>query len=51
VTVNALVALTGCTPKQARTAFAKATEQGILTKTGEGGATRYRYSTKLRIVK
>ena len=51
VTVNALVALTGCTPKQARTAFAKATEQGILIKTGEGGATRYRYSTKLRIVK
>ncbi|WP_028490220.1 hypothetical protein [Thiothrix lacustris] len=51
VTVNALVALTRCTPKQARTAFAKATEQGILTKTGEGGATRYRYSNKLRIVK
>ena len=51
VTVNALVALTGCTPKQARTAFAKATERGILTKTGDGGATRYRYSNKLRIVK
>jgi hypothetical protein len=50
VTVNALVALTGCTPKQARTAFAKATEQGILTKTGDGGATRYTYA-KLRIVK
>ena len=51
VTVNALVALTRCTPKQARTAFAKATEQGILIKTGEGGATRYRYNNKLRIVK
>lgn len=51
VTVNALVALTRCTQKQARTAFAKATEQGILTKTGEGGATRYHYSNKLRIVK
>ena len=51
VTLNALVALTGCTPKQARTAFAKATEQGILTKAGDGGATRYRYNNKLRIVK
>jgi hypothetical protein len=51
VTVNALVALTGCTPKQARTAFAKATEQGILIKTGEGGATRYRYNNKLRVIK
>ncbi|WML90135.1 hypothetical protein RCF98_14305 [Thiothrix lacustris] len=51
VTVNALVALTGCTPKQARTAFAKAAEQGILTKAGTGGATRYTYANKLRIVK
>lgn len=51
VTVNALVALTECTPKQARTAFATATEQGILIKTGVGGATRYRYNNKLRIVK
>lgn len=51
VTVNALVALTECTPKQARTAFAKATEQGILIKAGAGGATRYRYSNKLRVIK
>lgn len=51
VTVSALVALTGCTPKQARTAFAKAVEQGILTKTGKGGATRYRYANKLRAIK
>lgn len=51
VTVNALVALARCTQKQARTAFAKATEQGILTKTGTGGATRYHYSNKLRVIK
>ena len=51
VTASALVALTGCTPKQARTAFAKAAEQGILIKAGEGGATRYRYSNKLRVIK
>ena len=52
VTVNALVALTGCTPKQARTAFAKAAEQGILTKAGRGGATRYRYAKQtLRVIK
>ena len=51
VILAALVALTDCTQKQARTAFAKATEQGILTKTGEGNATRYRYNNKLRIVK
>jgi hypothetical protein len=52
VTVNALVALTGCTPKQARTAFAKATEQGILIKIGEGGATRYHYAKQtLRVIK
>lgn len=50
--MNALVALTRCTPKQARSAFAKATEQGILTKTGEGGATRYRYAKQtLRVIK
>lgn len=51
VTVSALVALTGCTPKQARTAFAKAVDNGILTKTGTGGATRYRYAPQLRAVK
>lgn len=51
VTASALVALTGCTPKQARTAFAKAAEQGILIKAGEGGATRYRYNNKLRVIK
>ena len=51
VTVTALVAMTECTPKQARTAFAKAVEQGIMTKTGTGGATRYRYAPQLRAVK
>lgn len=38
-------------PLQARTAFAKAVDNGILTKTGTGGATRYRYAPQLRAVK
>ncbi|MEB4590531.1 hypothetical protein VSS37_06030 [Candidatus Thiothrix sp. Deng01] len=51
VTAAAIVAATGCTDWQAKDAMKKAAEQGILTKTGTGGATRYRYANKLRAVK
>ena len=51
VTASAVVSITGCTDRQARQALKDATDENILERTGEGNATRYQYSNKLRVIK
>lgn len=51
ITASAVMDATGCTDRQARDAIKTAHQQDYLTKTGEGGATRYTYKTTLRAVK
>lgn len=51
ITAEQVVNGVNCTIRQARTAIAKAVDQGALTKTGAGNATRYRYAPQLRAVK
>lgn len=52
ITRQLVMGATGCTETQARKALDAAVGMGILTKTGTGGATRYRYAKpQLRSVK
>ena len=51
VTVAMIRAASGCTEWAAKQAIKEAHAAGILDKTGDGGATRYRYSNKLRTAK
>ncbi len=53
ITASVVMASTGCTDGQARAAIKTAHQQGYLTKTGEGGATRYSYpkTATLRAIK
>lgn len=51
VTVAMIRAASGCTEWAAKQAIKEAHAAGILDKTGNGGATRYRYNNKLRVIK
>ena len=53
VTVAAIEAHAGCSPRQARSARSKAFDNGYLEKTGSGGSTRYSYPkiAQLRSIK